>query len=115
MSRFDPDPGKPFGQCSSCSLVIETEDDSRRHMQETFEKTETSARSHSIRITNPSRASRIRSRMESLVEDAIERAMENIDRLVQREDITEAEATEALRMWPDFADGWQEYVKDGAA
>ena len=113
MSAFDPTPGQPYGACNACPLTFDTEDAANQHMRQTMgeakERGET-PRSHSVTITNPPRGQRIRSRVGSIVDNAITDAMSTLDRLVDRGDVTEDEITEALRFWPDFADVREEWT-----
>ena len=115
MSTFDPIPGKPYGTCLTCSLDIETEEASREHMSQTLDEAKARGeepRSHRVTITNPPRTDRIRARVACIVEDAINESMYDLDRLVDRGEVTEAEIAEALRWHPDFADAREEYTED---
>jgi hypothetical protein len=113
-SRFDPTPDEPYGKCMDCGAALTTEADSRAHMSSTFKQsTSQSSSSHRVRITNPSRPERIRREMARIVDDALYDAMEALDRLTGRAELTDNEVAEALRMWPDFADAWDEHVREG--
>ena len=105
---FDPDPDKAYAECITCGISLTTEDDGNAHMQETRLGAN---RSHSIRVTNPNRDTRIRSRVERFIEAATERAMEDMDRLVDSGDVTEDEIKTALWGWPDFRDSREEWAQ----
>lgn len=107
---FDQLPDEPYGECADCDLVIDTESTARQHMSDTVGSKGNS--SHSIKVTNPTRPDRIRSALQTVVDDAINDAMEEIDRMVSRAHLTDEEVAEALRWWPDFHDTWTEWVED---
>lgn len=111
MSRLDPEPGKPYAQCKDCEVVAETQADARQHMSET--QGSKGNRSHGMRITNATRPERIESAIRSDVDIVIADAMDDLDRYVQRGEMTDEEIKEALRWYPDFADAWDEYVEEG--
>lgn len=113
MSRFDQDLAANYGKCTTCEIDIPTEQDGEAHMSETLAASE-NKRSHSIRRMNPTRKQRIESSVENIIDAAISSAMEEIDDLVQREGISEEEATEALRRQGDFFDAWEEYLAENA-
>ena len=88
MSSFDPEPDKPHGVCNDCGAEMATEQDASDHMRETFEAAKAAGkvqRSHSVRVTNPGRQTRIRRRLGTIIDDAISNAMEEIDRLLEQE------------------------------
>ena len=115
MSTYDPNPDAPYGTCSTCSLVIATEADANEHLRQTIGQGDGAGHSHSVRITNPSRPDRIRRRIAMVIDDAIADAMDELDRLTSRGDnLTEAEVAEALRMWPDFSEAWDDYTEDAS-
>ena len=111
MSRFDPKSGEPYARCRDCSVVAENQADARQHMNETHGSKGNS--SHSMSITNPTRPERIESGVRLKVDHAISEAMDDLDRLVARGETTDDEIKEALRWYPDFADAWDEFVKEG--
>lgn len=55
---FNPDPSLPYGFCENCARSLLTEQDAEEHMSSTA-KTVEGYKSHRIRITNPTRRSRI--------------------------------------------------------
>ncbi len=104
-TRFDVDEAAPYGSCSNCPAELATEADARSHMDATLAASEDD-RSHSIRVTNPSRPSRIKREVQNLVDDATEDFVGALEDLVDRGDVTEDEATAAVGSWSDFADAW---------
>lgn len=118
MSAFDPTPGAPFGHCLTCGTVFAAEEDANEHMNTTLEDAKArgeAPRSHSVRHTNPTRPTRIRRRVMSIVDDALEDAMCEMDRLLEAGDVTEAEIVTALGGTPDFQEAWDNRRADGAA
>ena len=107
-SRFDQKDDQPYGSCETCELELGTEVLAKEHMNATFEEARDNGRraSHRVLISNPSRASRIGNEVDSLVQEAITTATEELDELVEKGDITRAEATTAIARWSDFADEW---------
>jgi hypothetical protein len=77
------------------------------------------ARGHRSRVVNPTPEevveNRARSTVDRAVEDALSEAFEDLDRSIRRGDVSEEAVTRALRNYPDFADGWTEWLADGAA
>ena len=116
-TRFDPVAGEPYGLCAECGMTMATEDDAREHMSTTFEaaKAKGGSKGHGVRITNPGRGARIEREVSSLVDDSIQRAMEDIDNLVERGDATTEEINEALRWYSDFHEAWDEYNNEKEA
>lgn len=109
MSRFDPTPGQPYGECADCGTTLQTQTDSREHMAAT--RPEGQGSSHRVRVTNASRADRIRRAVADVVDDAITESMEDIDRLVERDGATAEEVAAELASYPDFADAYAEWVQ----
>lgn len=114
-SRFNQEPGIDYGKCNDCGVALPTEREANDHMASTFEEskatTETGfGRGHAVRITNPARPARIKREIASLIEDAIQAAMSQIDDLIAAGHITEEEAADALQFQQaDFTEEWQEY------
>ena len=107
--------GDDYGRCLNCEAPIPTPESARQHQSETMAPTGesgTTARSHSIRVVNPTpeqkRIGRIRSTVWSAVDDAIMECLDDLDRDVDRGTITRDEVTEGLRDFPDFAGAWDE-------
>ena len=116
-TRFDPVAGEAYGLCTDCGTTMGTEDDAREHMSTTFEaaKAVGGSKGHGIRITNPGRGARIEREVSSRVDDAIQRAMEDIDNLVELGDASVDEILEALTWHSDFQDAWVEYNNEKEA
>lgn len=108
--RFDPDPSKAYGRCKTCGIELDTQDDSRSHMDDTMRAS--GGKSHTVWIANPDRATRIKWGTSLIVESAIDRAIEELDGLVQRGQITTGEVEEALSLYPNFEDAWQDYIDE---
>lgn len=109
MSKFDPTPGQPYGECSDCGISLETQADAREHMSATAPGVGLGS-SHGVRVTNAPREDRIRRAVSYAVDDAITEAMEDIHRIVERDGATPDELTAALAAYPDFADAYDEWV-----
>jgi len=109
MSRFDPIPGQPYGECTNCGISLATQEEGREHMSATRPEAGQGS-SHRIRITNQTREDRIRSAVAWVVDDAITESMEDLHRLVERDGATPEELTAALGAHPDFADAYDEWV-----
>lgn len=99
-----------------CGIALPTPEDAARHGNETMRATGATtgvtARGHSRRILNPTPQEKADRAVARIVEEAIERAFEDIDREISNGGMTRAEATEALRWFPDFTDGWAEWNED---
>lgn len=93
MSIYDPEPGKPYGSCINCGAEIGTRDDMTAH----FDATRTNGRTHSVRVTNPTRAERIESALQDYAEEAAAEFADNVTTLLDADDVTEEEVTEAMR------------------
>lgn len=109
--RFNPDPKADYGHCLVCPATFAAAEEANAHMSATFEEAKAKGESsgHRVRITNPSRGRRIESEISRLISYAIDGVMCDIDRLVDRGDITEDEAKVALCFHPDFADAREEW------
>jgi protein subunit release factor A len=117
-NRYDPAPDAPHGHCLNCPAAFDTEAAANEHMSKTRAKAKSRGageRSHQIRITNPSRDHRISRHISGIVDDAIEGAMCELDRIVERNDATEAEISRALQAWPDFHEFRDDWTADGVA
>lgn len=103
MSRFDAREGEEYGVCVDCGVALATEDDARQHRIDTMPE---GGRSHRTRGTNPTRAQRIQSFVDGVVENAIQQALDEVRSCINRGDLTADEATEALNWHSAFADAW---------
>ena len=107
--RFEPREDENYGKCLSCGIDIVAVEDSVGHMNETFSATKAGERGHTISVLNPTRLSRIQNGIDSVLDDAMTRAAEEVDRMIDNNDITEAEAQTAIANYSDFADFWEEW------
>ena len=111
QTRFDPDPAKPYGTCVTCSRELQTEEDGRAHMAETMAAA-LDHRSHTISPSNPPSEDRIRNAVTTVITDKIDEAMEDLDDMVRRGEVTEEEVTAALRYASvDPDDAWLDYIE----
>jgi hypothetical protein len=110
-NKFDPKEGVDYGRCNDCDAKLPTNEESSNHMSETFKD----GKSHSVRVLNPDRHERIQREVDDEVSDAVQRAMEELDGLVERGDASAEEIFQALGWHSDFADAWQAYVEEMAA
>jgi len=103
MSRFDPDPDKPYGSCETCGEAVADRPAMSAHFAATRA---TSGRSHTVRVTNRTRTERIEDALEELAESALYDFTESTSWLTN-DGVTEEEITEAVRsVTADFADAW---------
>ena len=105
MTKFDPTPGVAYGECVTCGIVLETDDDAKAHRAATMGAG--GRRSHSTRGVNPTREDRIQSWADGLVEDAISNALDNLRDEVARANVSWDEVYEALTWHSEFADEWK--------
>lgn len=105
--RFEPREDENYGKCLSCGIDIVTVEDSVEHMNSTMKDSPTG--SHSVSVINPTRLSRVQNGIDSVLDDALTRAAEEVDRMIDNNDITMEEADKAAANWPDFADFWDEW------
>jgi len=121
--RFDPKPGEPYARCNDCDFIAVTKQEISAHSSETMKPTgETigvTAEGHGYRVTNPTREEAISREVRREANDALESAVsefvETIYRLHDREGVSLAELTAAVRaVWADadFAEAWAEYIAD---
>lgn len=95
-SRFDPTPDQPYGICADCDIELETKDRAQKHMSNSSAHI-IGSKSHTVRLTNPDRAARILDQIRSEILDALSDAEDRIQQLVDDEEITLAEAQDAVR------------------
>lgn len=109
--RFEPLPDAAYATCRECDFDAQTKESASEHM-ETTRKESPSRRSHSMLITNPTRPERIRSAIDRLVNAALTKAYDDIDEMIRRGDLTTEEATQALGLYPDFQEGWENWLEE---
>lgn len=102
------EPTGPYGSCITCGADMPTKADSNEHLSATFDGTS----GHRVQILNPPREDRIRRRIESKVDEAVTEFIYEIQDAIDREEFTEAEVTDALKLFPDFADAWDEVLRE---
>lgn len=107
MTRFDPDPDKPYAKTQDGETLL-TEADANAYMRRTFEEATPdeygNRRGKRITIINPSREDRILRAVERHVEDGLDDAMDEITRIVHAGDATLDEVQKALRYSIDMID-----------
>ena len=99
-TRYDPRPNEPYGVCLTCDMTLDDGLAADKHMSDT---TPVGGRSHSTRTTNPTRKQRVQRAIDSIIEDAIADALDEVLDLTD-EHITRSEARAALFWHPDFLD-----------
>lgn len=105
MTRFDPT-DEPYGVCA-CGVTVPN----REALSEHWKLTGGGA-GHSTKITNPTRAQRIENELEDLAQSALSDFVNEAEQLLDEEEVTEEEITEALRMIvADPARAWAERNK----
>lgn len=113
-SFFEPHPTKPHGTCQDCPELLPTDADTQHHMAETSAASKNKS-SHTVSITNPSREERIQSRIDGIIEDAIDEAIQEITDLTDTDDsLTPEEIAEALGWHDAFADAYREHLAEEA-
>lgn len=110
-TRFDQDPDAIYGRCLTCGEEQPTEADSKHHMSQTHEEAMENGRnrSHSISVYNPSRQYRIEAHASSIVDEALDRAMRDLQRVVDNGDATEDEIRDSLWLYSDFQEEWDSW------
>lgn len=111
--RFDQTAGA-YATCIVCEVELPTAKDGNEHMTETFEAAKAAgmASGHRISVTNPTREQRIEFGVSTIISDAFDKVMDDIERLIDRNEVTEDEAKAALRHHPEFADAWEDYCNE---
>jgi len=105
MSRFDPDPDRPYATCTQCPEVMQDETAMRAHFKATMQ----GGRSHRVSITNPTRTERIEQELDRIADDALYEFTNGLDELILSGDVTEAEIDAAvITVTRDFADAWKD-------
>jgi hypothetical protein len=108
---------RPYAKCNDCEQVLITPEDAQQHGEDTMTPVEgegaIKARGHSRHVLNPTREQVVASMVDYAVERAMESFFNDIDNDVHRGRLTTEEVTKALRGWPDFSDGWEEWVREG--
>lgn len=99
MTRFDPDPDKPYAKTQDGETLL-TEADANAYMHRTLEEATPDERGHRrgkrITIINPSREDRILNAITMYVENGLDDAMDEITRIVDAGDATLGEVQKAL-------------------
>ena len=110
-NRFDPADGADYGRCRDCDAALVSEDDANEHMNSTLTSNSLGNReSHSVMILNPSRERRVGQAVRWAVADALDSAVAEFEGLL--DDASEEEIGDALWMYPDFKDAWEEYLNE---
>lgn len=108
--RFDPpkDSAAPCANCNDCSFVGATEDEANAHMHETLEAAKAAGKSsgHRMTIATPNRESRISRNISDILYGAVERALDEIQQLVDDDHITENEAAHAIACAGNPSTAW---------
>ena len=109
--RFDQDPDSIYGRCLTCGEEQATEADSKHHMSETHEEARKNGgtKGHTISISNPSRTYRVSAHTSSVVDEALDGAMRDMQRLVDNDDATVDEIRDSLWMHGDFQEAWDDW------
>lgn len=114
-------PTQPYAICTTegCGVEHAHREAMREHQKATMALTGEPgvvARSHSSRVVNPTpeeaRQSLIRYTVGRAIEDAQQRAFDDLDREIQSGRVTEEDVTAELRNYPDFDDAWDEYRRE---
>jgi ribonucleotide reductase alpha subunit len=112
---------QPYAICTTegCDVEHVDREAMREHQKQTMAPTGEPgvvARSHSSRVVNPTPEEIVeraaRSAVNRALEDAQERAFDDLDREIRSGRVTEAAVTKELRYYSDFADGWDEYRRE---
>ena len=106
-----------YAECVECGEKTNTRAAALAHSSSTMQASGAdsgvTASGHSFTVVNPTpdelNQRRIDSKVNWAIDDAIQSAIEELERDVERGDITAAEVASALNAYPDFADAWDEY------
>ncbi len=112
--RFDQVQGEPYGACRDCDGVFSTKEEAHQHMSQTHELARQAGGNagHSVSIRNPERPERIRRGIGSIVSDVMNDFCNQVDDLINDGHVTEEEATEAMRFYPDFQEAWENWLAE---
>ncbi|WP_143153956.1 hypothetical protein [Rhodococcus rhodnii] len=134
-SIYDPKPGVPYGTCMVCDALfadraaVNAHHDATRPVANPSEGFVNLGRSHTVRITNPTRPERIRSMVEEVLEEALrqygdidvgcqtiesnadvaEYVIDDLERSLDRRELTRDEAMTALAALhaDDVIEAWE--------
>ncbi|MGV8913772.1 MAG: hypothetical protein ACOH14_14255 [Rhodoglobus sp.] len=124
-TRFDPKDGVPYARCltEGCGFVADTKEQMSTHSAEsmtpTGAATGVTARGHSYRVENPSRADALRSEVMREADDALDSALtkfvDSVFRLHRNDGVPLADLTEAVKSASpshEWGAAWAEYIED---
>lgn len=135
--RFDPHPDVAYATCKTCQLDFQTEAEASAHGRATLKPTGNTtgitAQGHGWHVNNPPRHQRIQRAVETILteaveedivfdirtreieitEDAVEIAVGNLQKLVDKGDLTYTEVTTALKYQPEFLASWRDSLPEG--
>ena len=110
--HFDQVENADYGNCLDCAATFATQEIMHEHLSETYDKAKN--KSHRGRSTNLTRPERIERQVEAIIGEALNNMLDEIDRLVLDEAITEEEAKEALRTQSiELDQEYADYVEAG--
>jgi hypothetical protein len=104
-----------YATCQDCGVDLADRDAMTAHFRDTSAPTGepgVTARSHRVRVVNPTEAEQQARQVRLRVQDALDEAFDALYEWVQRGDFTAAEVTKELSYF-DLPDGWDEYVAEG--
>jgi hypothetical protein len=106
MSRFDPDPTKPYASCIDCDKTFLVRTEMTGHLAETrvgFSE------SHRAMVTNPTRMERITMGLNERAEEAASEFVYGVGSLITTGGVTLDEISEAMRrVEVNFSDAWEQ-------
>lgn len=98
--------------CNDCPSTFEDREGMERHMSETMPKD--GGQSHRISGGMPPGPTRSDEEREvaRVMEEALDRALEDLQRFVDKGTVTEEQVTAMLSSWPDFQEAWENYLAE---
>lgn len=110
------DPDKPYARCLVCDTVLPTPADAQQHSNDTMTPVDNEpgvvARAHRMRILNPTPLELAENDVRYEVDRAIERCCGELWSDVERGEHSRDDVTKALAYYPDFAEVWDEWVRE---
>lgn len=102
--------GEQYAHCLDCPATFADRAEMNAHLSSTFGD---GPSSHRARVDNPTEAEQRQSRASMAVSDALDRAVESLDREVEYGRVTAEDIREALRHY-DLADEWDAWMRENA-
>lgn len=113
-AQLNPD---RYAECITCGIELMTPEDRNQHVEDTMVPVVpwvTRRKSHSYRIVNMTAKEEVEYTVRNEIDTAVEKFCEDMDWKITRGKLTAEQVTEALHGYPDFADGWEQWLEDSS-